>query len=98
MLKQLAKWRIEHKQALAALRVIEASILDHEVDLEQLAEHDSIEPKGPLHPQHARHAGVMILSNVIGRLDCSGFHGPSAARIPKESSQGGSELRLLVSS
>ena len=39
LLKQLSKWKIEHTEAFAALREIEASILDHEATLQELAEH-----------------------------------------------------------
>ena len=37
--KQLVKWRVEHRKALAALREIESRILDHEASLEELAGH-----------------------------------------------------------
>src|SRR5258708_21029740 len=35
--KQLVKWRVEHRKALAALREIEARILEHEASVEELA-------------------------------------------------------------
>jgi septal ring factor EnvC (AmiA/AmiB activator) len=39
LLRKVGKWRVEHRKALAALREIEASILEHEAELEELAEH-----------------------------------------------------------
>jgi hypothetical protein len=47
--KQIVKWRVEHRRALAALREIEAKILDHEASLEELAGHAAE------HDDHIRH-------------------------------------------
>jgi hypothetical protein len=47
--KQIVKWRVEHRKALAALREIESKILDHEASLEELAGHAAE------HDDHIRH-------------------------------------------
>lgn len=39
LLKQVAKWKIEHRRALATLALIQSKILEHEASLEELAEH-----------------------------------------------------------
>lgn len=39
MLKQVGKWKIEHRKALAVLAQLQAAILEHEAELEELAEH-----------------------------------------------------------
>jgi hypothetical protein len=55
--KQIVKWRVEHRKALAALRDIEAKILEHEATLEELAGH-AVE-----HDDHIRHHGDEIAAH-----------------------------------
>jgi chromosome segregation ATPase len=39
LLRQIGKWKVEHRRALATLAEVQARILNHEAALEELAEH-----------------------------------------------------------
>jgi septal ring factor EnvC (AmiA/AmiB activator) len=58
--KLLVKSRVEHRKALAALREIEARILEHEASLEELAGHAAE------HEDHIRHHDEEIAAHEKG--------------------------------